>query len=51
MVGQRTSSARTTFHARVTHVLSLDGGRLPIRHNRGDLPGAEGPLGDILTIL
>jgi len=40
MVGQRTSSARTTFHARVTHILSLD-----------DLPGAEGPLGNILTIL
>ena len=51
MVGQWTPSARTTFHARVTHVLSFDGARLLIRHKRVDLLGAEGPLSDILTIL
>lgn len=51
MVGQWTPSAQTTIHARVMHVLSFDGARLLIRRKRVDLLGAEGPLGDILTIL
>lgn len=51
MVGQWTPSAQVTFHARATHILSGGADDLLIRHKRVDLLGAEGPLGDILTIL